>query len=171
MEENLELIADIRSALPDAVIRSTFMLGFPGETEKDFAALLEFQEKAAFDWLGCFSYSPEEDTPAEILHRKKSLRVPQKTARARKKLIEEKQTAITENRLGRFAGKTTALLVEENVEGENLSLARAWFQAPEVDGLTVLSPGEGSSPRPGAKVWAKIIRRNGFDMEAVMTET
>jgi ribosomal protein S12 methylthiotransferase len=171
MEENLDLIAEIRSALPDAVIRSTFMPGFPGETEKDFTALLEFQEKAAFDWLGCFCYSPEENTPAETLHRKKNLRVPKKTARARQKLIEERQTAITEKRLDRFTGRSAALLIEENIEGENLSLARAWFQAPEVDGLTVLSRGEGRPLQPGAKVGAKIIRRNGFDMEAIIGGT
>jgi ribosomal protein S12 methylthiotransferase len=63
-------------------------------------------------------------------------------------------------------GTAVALLVEENVAGEELALARAWFQAPEVDGLTVLAT---DTPlTPGTKVDAKIIRRNGFDLEAVI---
>jgi ribosomal protein S12 methylthiotransferase len=168
MEENLRLIENIRAASADAVIRSTFLLGFPGETEKDFQTLLDFQQQAAFDWLGCFTYSPEEGTPARDLHRKKALRVPVGTARARKKLVEEAQIPITEKRLGRFVGSRADLLVEEQVAGENLVLARAWFQAPEVDGLTVLHPEAGRPPpAPGSRVWAKIIRRNNFDLEAV----
>jgi ribosomal protein S12 methylthiotransferase len=166
-EENLELIADIRRELPQAVIRSTFLLGFPGETDKDFEALLEFQGKAAFDWLGCFTYSPEEDTPAELLHRKKALKVPVKIAKERKKIIEERQTAITEKRLERLSGQRAELLVEEPVQGENLCLARAWFQAPEVDGLTVLHT-QGAKPQPGTRVRAKLLGRSGFDMEAAL---
>ncbi len=61
---NLDLIAEIRARLPGAVIRSTFLVGFPGETPEDFARLLSFQEDARFDWLGVFPYSREEDTPA-----------------------------------------------------------------------------------------------------------
>jgi ribosomal protein S12 methylthiotransferase len=165
-EENLCLIGKIRFELRDAVIRSTFLLGFPGETEADFETLLDFQQKAAFDWLGCFTYSPEDGTPAEALHRKKTLKVPAKTALARKKLVQERQTSITESRLGRFTGRRAEFLVEENVEGGNMVLARTWFQAPEVDGLTVLRMA-GDPPAPGSKVRGKIIRRNNFDMEAV----
>ena len=164
--ENLDLLRGIRKALPNAVIRSTFLVGFPGETDEDFRALRDFQEKAAFDWLGCFCYSPEEDTPAYTLHKKKDLRVTKKTAAARKRVIEEAQIPITEKRLERFVGTTVRLLVEENVEGEELALARAWFQAPEVDGLTVLAT---DTPlKPGTVVRAKITRRNGFDLEAVL---
>ena len=164
--ENLNLVREIRAELPDAVIRSTFLLGFPGETEEDFKALCDFQKAAAFDWLGCFPYSAEEDTLAYALHRKKALRVPKKTAAARKRAIEEAQAPITEKRLDRFVGTFTRLLVEENVEGEELALARAWFQAPEVDGLTVLAT---DTPlAPGTIVRARITRRNGFDLEAAI---
>jgi ribosomal protein S12 methylthiotransferase len=166
MDENLRLVETIRAELGDAVIRSTFLLGFPGETEEDFQVLLDFQRKAAFDWLGCFTYSPEEGTRAWMLHLKKALRVPKKTARARKKLVEEQQIPITEKRLERFTGRVAELLVEERVEGENMVLARAWFQAPEVDGLTVLRTREGR-PDIGGTVLGKIIRRNNFDMEAL----
>ena len=166
--ENLDLVRGIRKALPGAVLRSTFLVGFPGETDEDFRALRDFQEKAAFDWLGCFAYSAEEDTPAHSLHRKKALRVPKKISAARKRMIEEAQVPITEKRLERFVGTAAWLLVEENVLGEKLALARAWFQAPEVDGLTVLAAD--TPPRPGTLVRAKIIRRSGFDLEAVVAE-
>jgi ribosomal protein S12 methylthiotransferase len=63
-ESYLELIASIRTALPDAVIRSTFLTGFPGETVEDLQALLDFQDKARLDWAGAFVFSREEDTPA-----------------------------------------------------------------------------------------------------------
>ena len=163
--ENLGLVREIRSALPSAVIRSTFLVGFPGETEEDFEDLLEFQEKAEFEWLGAFSYSPEDDTPAMALHRKRSLKVTRKTAAARKRTVEERQIAVTERRLDRFVGMETGLLVEEIVQGEDLSLARSFIQAPEVDGLIVL---HGTAIPPGRMCRAKIIRRNGFDLEAVL---
>jgi len=63
-ETYLELIERIRAELPLSMIRSTFLVGFPGETEADFAALLDFQSEAQLDWLGAFAYSREEDTPA-----------------------------------------------------------------------------------------------------------
>ncbi|MDR2589242.1 MAG: 30S ribosomal protein S12 methylthiotransferase RimO [Spirochaetales bacterium] len=159
---NLALIEKIRETLPEAVLRSTFLVGFPGETDADFEELLRFQEEAAFDWLGAFTYSAEEGTPAEILHRKKALLVPKKTALARKKEIQARQEAITEKRGGRFTGITTFLLAEEKTS-DQMCLCRAWFQAPEVDGLTVL---HGSAPA-GTLVQARLLRRNGFDMEAV----
>jgi ribosomal protein S12 methylthiotransferase len=162
--ENLDLIGEIRSALPEAVLRSTFLVGFPGEKEEDFNRLLEFQEKAEFDWLGVFEYSPEENTPAAGLHRKRHLRVAKPAAAARKKLLEERQTRITERGLERFVGKDLDLLVEEIVQGEDLSLARGRPHAPEVDGLVVL---HGTAAAPGTVLRARVIRRNGFDLEAV----
>lgn len=161
--ENLDLLYEIRSFLPDAVLRSTFLAGFPGEGEEDFNALLDFQEKAEFDWLGVFTYSPEENTPAEGLHRKRLLRVSKPVAAARKKLLEERQTGITGRRLERFVGKDLDLLVEEIVQGEDLCLARGGPHAPEVDGLVVLH----GTFAPGTVRRARVIRRNGFDLEAM----
>ena len=82
----LELIKTIRKRFDDAVIRTTFLTGFPGETEEDFALLLDFQEKLRADWLGCFAYSREEDTPAYDMKG----RPPKKLAAERKRLIEER---------------------------------------------------------------------------------
>jgi ribosomal protein S12 methylthiotransferase len=165
-ESYLELLCRIRDVLPDAVIRSTFLVGFPGETEKDFAALVDFQKKARFDWLGVFVYSREEGTPAYSM----GPRVGKKTAESRRALVEKTQIPITEERMERFVGRRLNVLVEESLDppgetengascsgidlpGVNLSgvnlpgaetfgtglyLGRLFCQAPEVDGAAVI---------------------------------
>jgi ribosomal protein S12 methylthiotransferase len=156
----LSLIKTIRMRLRDAVIRSTFMTGFPGETDEDFAALLDFQEKLKLDWLGCFTYSREEDTPAYSMKK----RVAKKIAAERKSIIEEKQIPISEKQMDRFTGREFTCLVEEKVEGEEgLWLGRIPCQAPDVDGSTVIS-----SDReliPGTFVKGRVFARAGIDLE------
>ena len=171
-EKHLALLETIRGRLPCAVIRSTFLLGFPGETEEDFAALLDFQEKAALDWLGCFTYSREEDTAAFSMKG----RVPAKTAAVRKKLIEERQVPITEKNMDRFAGLPLEVLIEERIDcgadGENLWLGRLYCHAPEIDGAAVIvSGGAASSPSAGTFAKCKVIARRGFDLEVMLTTT
>ena len=159
-EVYLALISKIRERLPEAVIRSTFMVGFPGETDEDFQSLLEFQKQSSLDWLGVFVYSREEGTAAFNL----GGRVKQKIARSRKSRLEELQIPITEKRLDAFPGRSLELLVEEQVKSEDMFLARAWLMAPEVDGLVVV---KGHGLTPGSLIEARIIRRNGLDLEAV----
>lgn len=207
----LELLERTREALPGAVFRSTFLVGFPGEEEEDFHRLLDFQQEARLDWAGVFVYSREEGTPAAGLEG----RVPAAVARRRARLLQEAQQPISEARLDRRVGETVEVLVEEefregaeaggsarrapgaraegagggrrgpagrgagsgaqraaaacDARGRRLYLARAWFQAPEVDGLVVLwAPERGAAaPRPGATVEARLLRRNGLDLEAV----
>jgi len=140
-------------------------VGFPGETEDDFAQLLAFQQAARLDWLGVFAYSREEDTPAFALKG----RVAKKLAAERKRAIEEAQVPISEARMERFVGRTMAVLVEERVENEDgLYLGRAYCQAPEVDGATVISA---DYPLvPGSIVGAKVFARAGFDLDAACRE-
>lgn len=156
----LRLLSDIRAALPRAVIRSTLLVGFPGETEADFTALRDFQDKARLDWLGAFSYSREEDTPAYTM----KARVPKKVAEARKKIIEEAQRPITEAALARFTGTVQKVLVEEQIEGEDLAIARGYMNAPEVDGSIVVV---GSQLKAGQRVDVRITAVRGVDLEAV----
>jgi ribosomal protein S12 methylthiotransferase len=164
-ETYLGLIEGIRGRLPDAVIRSTFMTGFPGETDADFEALLDFQERACLDWLGCFVFSREEGTPAYSMKG----RVAKKTALERKGLLEERQTAITEKRMDRFAGRELDVLVEERFgaaggEGpDTVYLGRLYCQAPEVDGAAVINSSR--SLQPGTLVRGLVCRRLGFDLE------
>ncbi|MFP3091463.1 30S ribosomal protein S12 methylthiotransferase RimO [Treponema sp. TIM-1] len=163
----LSLIEEIRTALPDGVIRSTFLTGFPGETEEDFQALLDFQEKARLDWLGVFVYSREEDTPAYALKG----RVPGKLATERKARIEAQQIPITQERMERFIGRELPVLVEEGftprasaLGGEGkLYLGRLFSQAPEVDGAAVITSEE--ELVPGTLIPGRVFARAGFDLE------
>jgi ribosomal protein S12 methylthiotransferase len=181
-EKYLELIARIRDVLPDAAIRSTFLLGFPGETEEDFESLRDFQERARLDWLGSFAYSREEGTAAYDLRPRPS----KKTVEARRRAVEEAQERITREALARFVGRELEVLVEEIMEptlggdrnraavevleqtqggdreGEELALGRAWNQAPDVDGLTVLR----GSAECGSLVRARVLAVNGVDFDA-----
>jgi ribosomal protein S12 methylthiotransferase len=162
----LELVERIRAALPQAVIRSTFLVGFPGETEAEFRQLLEFQRLCRLDWVGVFCYSPEEGTAA-FAH---PGRVRVSVARRRKRLLEEAQLPITEQRLQAQVGRTLEVLVEEEVRGEGLFLARSYLQAPDVDGLIVLrTPASGRlRPHPGEHRRARVEGRAGVDLEATL---
>ena len=157
-EANLGLLEEIRLRLPRAVIRSTFLVGFPGESDADFQRLLDFQEKARFDWLGAFAYSREEDTPAYSMKDQ----VPKAIAEKRLHEVESRQTPGTARALDAQVGRTLDILVEERVDGEDMSIGRAYLHAPDVDGLVVVL---GSLP-PGEWVRARITRRNGVDLEA-----
>jgi ribosomal protein S12 methylthiotransferase len=170
-ERYLRLIAEIRSSLPDAVIRSTFLTGFPGETGEDLRQLLDFQARADLDWLGVFAYSREENTPAYSLQG----RVSKKIAAQRKALVEEQQTGITEKRMDRFVGRSMEALVEESVDlpaepyapaPEGLYLGRVYCQAPEVDGSVVLRSRKPLSV--GTFVQGRISARTGFDLEMLV---
>ena len=156
-EANLRLVERIRAALPGAVLRSTFLVGFPGETDRDAALLARFQEEAALDWVGVFTYSREEGTRAHELPG----RVTRRVADARRAAVEERQVPITWRRLDRHLGEELDVLVEERVEGEELSIGRAYLQAPDVDGLTVVR----AACAPGSLVRIRVDRRNGFDLE------
>ncbi len=160
-EEYLKLISLIRNTLPGAVIRSTFLVGFPGETKEDFKELVDFQKRAELDWLGVFTYSREEGTPAYGFRK----RVPEKVALSRKSEIERLQVGISERRLERFVGANLDILVEEEVREEGLFIGRAYIDAPEVDGAVVFRTS--SSVRPGELIRCRITGRAGFDLEAV----
>ena len=161
----LTLINRIRSEIPEAVIRTTLMLGFPGEEREDFDELLSFVRQARFDWMGSFLYSREEDTPAFDMRDQKAHEKAVKRAARWKNELEELQSAITEERLQGFVGKKYTALVEENIQGEDLSIARIYSQAPEVDGLTVIM-GEGIAPGDVVEVGIRAVR--GVDLEAVL---
>ncbi|HUI69174.1 MAG TPA: 30S ribosomal protein S12 methylthiotransferase RimO [Spirochaetia bacterium] len=157
-EANLSLLRDIRSPLPQAVIRSTFLVGFPGETDSDFRKLVDFQQEARFDWLGAFTYSREEGTPAFSMKG----RVTKAVVQERLREIERRQVPITEQALDAQVGKGVDVLIEERVEGEEMSIGRAYLHAPDVDGLVVVQ----RSLPTGEWARTRITRRNGVDLEA-----
>jgi ribosomal protein S12 methylthiotransferase len=175
-EKYLALLKTIRTELPNSIIRSTFLLGFPGETEDDFSELLDFQQKANLDWLGCFTYSREEDTVACSMKE----RIPVKTANKRKQIIEGRQIPITEKNMDRFTGQNFEVLIEEQIsadntgndsatteDGENLWLGRLYCHAPDIDGAAVITGNntEMKALQTGSLVRCKVIARRGFDLE------
>jgi ribosomal protein S12 methylthiotransferase len=161
-ERNLELLSGIRARLPRAAIRSTFLVGFPGETEEDFDRLLAFQEQARLDWMGAFTYSREEDTRAYSLPG----RVTKAVAEKRKSEVELRQVPITERALDARVGETMDVLVEEPVEGEQMSIGRGYLQAPDVDGLVVVR----RRLPAGSMARVRITRRNGVDLEGEVVD-
>ncbi|MBB5226112.1 ribosomal protein S12 methylthiotransferase [Treponema ruminis] len=165
------LIAKIRETFPDAAIRTTFMAGFPGETEESFENTKAFLRETATDWSGCFSYSKEDDTPAYSFKKQ----VPHKTAERRATELVEIQAQITRERLKARVGIETDILIEEVLSqseenpDEGLAIGRAWFQAPEVDGSVVVrydrsSDSEKNAVQSGRLVRVKIISSGDVDL-------
>jgi ribosomal protein S12 methylthiotransferase len=132
-KEDLDrLFERIRTRIPDAVLRTTVIVGFPGETEEEFGALAEAVKRWRFDNLGAFAYSREEGTPAARLkgHIKKSVK------RDRLQRIMEMQNTISRARLKRLIGQRTKVIVEGR-EGDRM-VGRIPLQAPDVDGLAFI---------------------------------
>jgi ribosomal protein S12 methylthiotransferase len=160
-----DLINTLRRELPGCVIRSTLMTGFNNETKADFEELKLFQTEADLDWLGVFSFSPEEDTPAYEESRTLKAKIAIKKGPRRKEEIELRQVPISEKRMLQWIGREVTLFVEEEIPEEDLYLCRTYGQAPEIDGLTVL---HGEELELGRPIRARIIKANGFDLEAVV---
>ncbi len=164
-EKYLGLVEGIRETLPDAIIRTTFLAGFYGEGRDEFESLLDFQQRARFDWAGVFAYSPEEDTAALGYEGKQGYERPdQKETEARVDELQRRQIEISEERMDRFVGSRLKVLIEEEVEGEELTLGRAYIHAPEVDGAVVV---HGKGMEAGDRLCCRILRRNGIDLEAL----
>ncbi len=128
-ESLLALIGKIREYMPDCILRTTFITGFPGETDEDFEILSQFVNDARFDRLGCFSYSPEDGTPAEKLPD----RVDAETAVRRGEIIMEQQYSIFTDKLESLLGKTVQCVVESYDPYSDSYSGRTWMDAPEID--------------------------------------
>lgn len=152
----LELFKLIQSELPTAVLRTTLITGFPGESPQDHKKLLDFIEQVPFLHLGVFCYSQEPGTPAYDMPRQ----VGEKTALKRQDELLSAHRAQLEERLGAWVGKDIEVLVEAKVEpdeelpkGNHRYLCRAWFNAPDIDGLVFA---EGKKVKPGTFVKVNI---------------
>jgi len=132
---NLSRLFDrIRTLVPDAVLRTTIIVGFPGETDKDFEELMDFAEEVRFDHLGVFIYSDSDDLSSHHL----SNHVPHDVARDRYHQIMSAQSGISSENNQKYIGKIVKVLVEESLEN-NLFAGRTNFQAPEVDGISYIN--------------------------------
>ncbi len=128
-EKVLERIAAWRDECPDLAIRSTFITGFPGETDADFDTLIDFIEQAQLDRVGCFTFSPVAGAPASTLPHQ----VPEHIKQERFDYFMQVQQAISRQKLATKVGKTLTVLAEQNIEN-NICLARSYADAPEIDG-------------------------------------
>jgi len=151
----LKLFDKIRSTDPDAVLRTTVITGFPGETDKDFGELLSFIEKIKFDHLGAFVYSDSKD----IVSHKLSDKVRKNVAKKRYERIMSCQMEISSQNNRRHIGKVFDVLVEESPE-EKLYIGRTKYQAPDVDGITYIS----GEMKTGSLVRTKITDALEYDL-------
>ena len=166
------LVKKIRKELPGAALRTTFLTGFPGETEEAAENTKQFLQNIKPMWSGCFAYSREEGTAAYSFKN----RVPTRTAKKRAEVLEELQSEITREQLEKFCGKELDVLIEEiftNNPEEGLALGRAWFQAPEVDGTTVIrydldDPKQCKKMECGKVVKVKVLACTGADLDSYL---
>jgi ribosomal protein S12 methylthiotransferase len=155
-ENNLERIRAWRKICPDLTIRSTFIAGFPGETEAEFSALLEFLEEAQLDRVGCFAYSPVEGASANALPEALPDEV-REERRARLMAVQEKISAL---RLKRKVGMTIKVLVDE--ADRHQAVGRSSADAPEIDGVVHINKAKNAKAGDFAQV--RITRADAHDL-------
>lgn len=131
-------IEKLRKEIPDIVLRTTLITGFPGETEEDHQELMEFVDEMEFDRLGAFTYSPEEGTPAETMEDQ----IPEEIKEERRDEIMELQQEISLGKGNDRIGQELLVMIEGKVSGESAYIARTYGDAPKVDGYIFVQTGE-----------------------------
>ena len=157
----LRLVDRIRRRVPDAAVRTTMIVGFPGETDEDFEELLRFVEEARFDRLGAFTYSDEEHAASRTLEGKVSSQL----ARQRQGALMEAQSRISREINQRFLGRTLPVMVEGPAkESDLLWEGRLSTQAPEIDGVVYLTDGIDEGVSPGQILPVRIDEVHDYDL-------
>jgi ribosomal protein S12 methylthiotransferase len=157
-DSHLELLGRFRRVMPDAAMRSTFIVGFPGETEQEFEALVAFVEAARFDHLGVFTYSHEDGTSAHRL----ADDVPERVKEDRRDRLMTVQQRIAFERNETRLGSTVEVLVEgAHPETDDLLVGRASTQAPDVDGQILLNDGYADA---GTFARVLVTETAGYDL-------
>jgi ribosomal protein S12 methylthiotransferase len=154
------LLERLRSAMPDIAVRTTFLVGFPGEDAAAYAQLSRFVQEARFDRLGVFEYSPEEGTPGFELRP----RVPERIARQRRRGLMALQQPISLAANQALVGKEFEVLVEGR-EGDAL-IARSWRDAPEIDGTVRVV---GAQAELGSWLRVRITEAQPYDLYAKLS--
>jgi ribosomal protein S12 methylthiotransferase len=158
-ENTLDRIAAWRRAVPDIAIRSTFIVGFPGETEEEFSELLDWLRSAQLDRIGCFEYSPVEGAAANAL---KEPPVPEEVKRERRARFMELAAEISAKRLKKKVGRTLQVLIDR-VDG-TVAIARSPSDAPDIDGVVRIIDGGGLKVGDWAQV--RVTKSSAYDLEA-----
>jgi len=155
-ERQDKLLRRLRERIPGVALRTTFIVGFPGETDEDFAELVDLVQQSEFDRMGVFRYSDEENTAAAEFADK----VPAKIARERYRTLMQVQSDIMSRALSKEVGREVDVLVDRAAPG--LSAGRLWSQAPEIDGGVLLR----GNATVGDFVRARITSVRDVDLEA-----
>ena len=159
-EKLCRLFRRIREIVPGAVLRTTVILGFPGETDQDFQQMLDFAEEIRFDHLGVFVYSDADDIPSHRLRQ----HVPQGVAQDRYDQLMSTQMDVAAEKNQRHIGRIFQVLIEEDL-GNHLFAGRTAFQAPEVDGVTYVNTASSGHPLPiGRFALARINDALEYDL-------
>ena len=156
-----EVVDRIRNVFPEAALRTSLIVGFPGETEEQYAELTRFVEEVRFQHPGIFAYRAEEGTPAAAMPEQ----IDDKIKEWRRDALMEVQAEISAEWLSGFEGERLPILVDApHPEWPGLHTGRTWFQAPEIDGLTYIS---GPGVKPGALIEADIVECRDYDLVAL----
>ncbi|MGH8227784.1 MAG: 30S ribosomal protein S12 methylthiotransferase RimO [Steroidobacteraceae bacterium] len=157
-ENTLARIRAWRAACPELTIRSTFIVGFPGETEAEFTELLEWLDAAELDRVGCFKYSPVEGASANAL----AAHVPPEVQQERYARFMERARALSARRLAARVGRTLEVLVDRVQDGR--AIARSKAEAPEIDGVVRIE--DGARLKPGDLAEVEVLAADEYDLEA-----
>ena len=160
-----EIIGKLRTAMPDIVLRTTLISGFPGETEEDQDCVLDFVERIHFDRLGVFPYSQEEDTPAAAFPDQ----VPEEIKEARRNEIMELQQRISRDNLQHKVGAVLDVFVEGYLPEDDVYIGRTYMDAPDVDGY-LFFPGNGIELMSGSMVPVLVTEASEYDLKGVLYE-
>ena len=161
-ENIVNLINKIRKEIPNVILRTSLIVGFPGETEQDFAELLDFVKSTKFDKLGVFKYSKEENTPAA----KMPNQIHHKTKEARYRKIMSEQKEISKKKLEEQIGKKMQVLIENvSFDGKYL-VGRTRNDVPEEDGIVYIKRTEKNENLLNQFIWCKIVDVSDYDLIA-----
>lgn len=155
-----KLIQKLRKEIPDVVIRTTVMVGFPGETKEDFEELYDFLKEARFDKLGCFAYSKEDGTPASRIKEQ----IHPMTKKSRYNKIMSLQQEISKVNLQKQIGRDIEILVEEKSFDGKTYVGRTYMDVPEIDGIVYLNTDK--ELQIGEFTTGKIIDVSNYDLIA-----
>lgn len=164
-ERNLDRIRAWRAVCPDVAIRSTFIVGFPGETEEEFEYLLDFLREARLDRVGCFSYSPVQGAKANALPDP----VPEDVKEERRRRFMQVQSEISADNLKRRVGHVETVLIDSGNNGKGRAVGRSRYEAPDIDGLIYI---DSDKPLyPGDLVRVRLTGSTEHDLAGVLNLT
>lgn len=159
-EKTLERIKRWRETCPDLAVRSTFIVGFPGETEDDFRILLDWVEEAGIDRAGCFEYEPVSGAKANEIDGA----VPDEVKRERYERLMETAQRVSAARLAKRVGRTIDVIVDDVVPEEGRAIGRSQWDAPEIDGQVIIDDAAGI--KPGDMVSVTVTDSDEYDLFA-----